>query len=124
MRVIVNTLCVESEKIFSGVEMPAVADLTFDEALVMDRPWNGERLREVREMASLSQAQLGELLGLWQGAIGNWEHGTRKPNVDDLYLLCDALGCSCIDFYKELGTNVRFRHKPRKPKRPPKSDDE
>lgn len=94
-----------------------------DEPIVMDKPWNGARLREIREQAGLNQTELAALLDMWQGGIGNWERGDRKPNVDDLYTLCDVLGCSCIDFYRDIGTKVRFRHKPRMPKPKPKPDE-
>ena len=45
------------------------------------------RLRELREKKGISQKQLALALNISQGAIGNWESGTRKPNFEYVKVL-------------------------------------
>lgn len=42
------------------------------------------RLKKLREDAGFTQAALSKKLGVSQGTIGNWESGTREPNLDTL----------------------------------------
>ncbi|MFD8251889.1 helix-turn-helix domain-containing protein [Streptomyces werraensis] len=51
----------------------------------------GERLRAARLAADLTQMQLGERVGRDHRTIHRWEYGQRVPNLDDLFLLSDAL---------------------------------
>lgn len=39
----------------------------------------GQRLRQARERAGLSQTQLGNLLGVTQGSVYQWEHDRTRP---------------------------------------------
>lgn len=55
-------------------------------------------LKHLREAAGLTQKQLGELLGVGQGAIAHWELGTRKPGLDYINMCRDFFGCT----YDEL----------------------
>lgn len=48
------------------------------------RNFFGDRLRQARTAAGLSQMKLGESLGLKQHAISNWEQGLREPNLATL----------------------------------------
>ena len=47
------------------------------------------RLKKIRESKGLSQKQLAIFLDVSQGAIGNWESGTRMPNLDILGKIAD-----------------------------------
>lgn len=47
----------------------------------------GERVRELRKQRNITQAKLGELLGLAQQSIGAWETGRAYPDVDGLISL-------------------------------------
>ncbi|MBP3530498.1 MAG: helix-turn-helix transcriptional regulator [Thermoguttaceae bacterium] len=52
------------------------------------------RLRELREKAGLSQAELAEKTGSKQRSVSNWETGTTQPSFNQLPLLADALKTS------------------------------
>jgi transcriptional regulator with XRE-family HTH domain len=52
------------------------------------------RLRELREKAGLSQAELAEKTGSKQRSVSNWETGTAQPSFNQLPLLADALKTS------------------------------
>ena len=51
----------------------------------------GQRLKTVREMRELSQAELAEKARLQPSAVSHFETGTRKPSFDNLRRLADAL---------------------------------
>ena len=44
-------------------------------------------LREARQAASLTQAQLGEIMGVSQDTISYWELGKSKPDFDSILFL-------------------------------------
>jgi transcriptional regulator with XRE-family HTH domain len=71
------------------------------EGVAMDLKQFGGRLRELREHAVLTQAQLGEAAGVQRLAIARWEAGTREPGWLNVLALCKALGVSCEEFTKE-----------------------
>lgn len=52
----------------------------------------GARIRTARHNANLTQLQLGERIGRDHRTIHRWEYAQRKPDLDDLLLLADALG--------------------------------
>lgn len=56
----------------------------------------GEKLREARKAAGLSQAQLAEKVGCSQHHISRWEAG-QEPKALTLKKLALALGCSMDD---------------------------
>lgn len=47
------------------------------------------RLKKIRESKGLSQKQLAIFLDVSQGAVGNWESGTRMPNLEILGKIAD-----------------------------------
>jgi transcriptional regulator with XRE-family HTH domain len=51
----------------------------------------GERLRDARRHAGLTQLQLGERVGRDHRTIHRWEYALRVPNLEDLLLIADAL---------------------------------
>jgi len=53
--------------------------------------WVAERVREAREQAGLTQAQLAARIAKTQTAVSFWESGKRTPSLDDLILISDAL---------------------------------
>ncbi len=55
------------------------------------------RLRDLRLEAGLSQLELARRLGISQGAVSNWESGTRQPSLDDLYVLASELDVEVFD---------------------------
>lgn len=58
----------------------------------------GERLRNLRETAGLTQKELADRAGLVQGAVGHWETGLRSPSWGSFRALCLALNVSCEVF--------------------------
>ncbi|WP_432184840.1 helix-turn-helix domain-containing protein [Streptomyces tendae] len=57
----------------------------------------GERLREARHHAGLTQLQLGERIGRDHRTIHRWEYAQRIPDLQDLLLLADAVGVPLRD---------------------------
>jgi len=50
------------------------------------------RLKHYREAAGLTQGELASLINASQGAVGNWEAGTRKsPRAVTLHAMAQAL---------------------------------
>ena len=52
----------------------------------------GARIRERRERAGLTQAQLAEAAFVTRQSVGNWEGGKTLPDVQSLQLVAQALG--------------------------------
>lgn len=53
-----------------------------------------QRLRNERKKARLTQAQLGEKLGLTQQAIGKWEKGLAEPDISSINKLAELFQCN------------------------------
>lgn len=53
-----------------------------------------ERLKSLRAQASLTQKQLGEIIGVSVMAIRNWESGTKQPSMQAIIALSSALHTS------------------------------
>lgn len=58
----------------------------------------GERLRELREAAGLSQAELARRTGIAQQSIAVWEAGKSDPGWSKVMKLAEALGVDCRAF--------------------------
>lgn len=58
----------------------------------------GDIIREMRIKRGLSQAQLGDLVGVGRSAISNYEKGFRIPDLEIAEKLADAFGVSFGDF--------------------------
>lgn len=52
----------------------------------------GARIRECRERAGLTQAQLASVAFVTRQSVGNWEGGKTLPDVQSLQLVAQALG--------------------------------
>ena len=52
----------------------------------------GSRIRVIRKALGLSQAELGERIGLTADRIQKYENGARKPNPEQLQEIADGLG--------------------------------
>ena len=57
----------------------------------------GEKLKEARKQASLSQEQLAEKLGVSRSAVAKWETGNGIPDVGNLKVIAQLLDVS-IDY--------------------------
>jgi transcriptional regulator with XRE-family HTH domain len=77
----------------------------------------GQRLRQLREQAGLSQAGLAREAEISVRNVQNWEQGPRVPTVFALYKLARALGRPMEDFVEGVTERGRDR-KPGSPRRP------
>ena len=57
----------------------------------------GERIREARLRAHLSQEKVAELVGVSRQAVTKWESGLSSPSTDNLFKLAQVLGTT-VDF--------------------------
>ncbi len=69
----------------------------------MNKQTFGQRLKELREAASLTQQQLAEKAGLNQFGIAKLEQGVRSPAWETVQALARALGVSCSAFETDAG---------------------
>jgi len=69
--------------------------------------WISQRIREVREEAGLTQAELAIRMGRTQTAVSYWESGKRLPGLDDL-----------IDLSVAVGKDVLYLLPPEQPRQP------
>ncbi|MDF3936683.1 LexA family protein [Pseudomonas citronellolis] len=53
-----------------------------------------QAVRSAMAQQGLSQAQLGERIGVTQGAIAHWLNGRRKPGLDEINSMLVAVGLS------------------------------
>jgi transcriptional regulator with XRE-family HTH domain len=53
-----------------------------------------DRLRNLREMSGLTQAELGEKSKINSTQIAHFENGGREPNLENLVKIVKALGIS------------------------------
>ncbi len=59
---------------------------------MVDMKYFGYNLRKNRKRRRLSQAEMGELLGVSQRLISGWETGTRQPRWWSVAGIARALG--------------------------------
>ncbi|MCD2461996.1 helix-turn-helix domain-containing protein [Streptomyces sp. MBT42] len=62
------------------------------ESVLRRRAALGQRLRELRTEAGLSQDQLADRIGMERRSIQRYESGERDPRYTELLLIADALG--------------------------------
>ena len=60
--------------------------------------WYGPRLRELREGAGLTQAQLGSHVGIAGSQINKLETGVNQPMLATALAIAEALGRPLSDF--------------------------
>lgn len=49
------------------------------------------KIKAARKEKGMTQAELGKILGVSQAMIGQYESGTRKPKIEQLIKISDAL---------------------------------
>ena len=76
----------------------------------------GGALRQARNRAGLSQAELAEKAGLDQRAISTWETRVREPGLFAAVRLAEALGVSVYDLLRPVGGEAPPRGRGRPPK--------
>ncbi len=60
----------------------------------------GDRLRELRDNAGISQEQLANEIGLDRTYISGIERGKRNPSIQSLYRIAKGLDVTLEDFFK------------------------
>ena len=58
----------------------------------------GKLIAKLRKEKGLTQAELGEKLGVGYKAVSKWENGNGMPDVSLFQPLCDILGISVDEF--------------------------
>lgn len=66
-----------------------------------------DNIKKYRKKNKLSQAELGTMLGLTQGAISQWENGGASPNVETIKAMADIFG---ITFGELTGDDVHVAY--------------
>ena len=69
----------------------------------------GATLRNVRLSRGLTQTALGELTGIPQNRISNWELGYHLPDLNDLRRLCVGLNCPPGDLLQLSSSELSMR---------------
>ena len=59
----------------------------------------GDRIRDARKAAGLTQRQLADSLGVSNTSISNWEKGLSRPDADMIQKLCVILSLQPNYFY-------------------------
>jgi transcriptional regulator with XRE-family HTH domain len=93
--------------------------------MVMPTKAMGERLKQLRERAGLSQPQLAAATGLPIASIRNWEYGRREPLLSAAGQLAAALGVEVGELLKPVEQSAQppAAEKPKRG-RPPKAASE
>ena len=79
----------------------------------------GNRLKELREAAGLTQKALAAIAGVGQSAIAQWEAGIREPGWSKVVAIAQALGVECTAFLLGPGGEAgKRRAKKKKSPRP------
>ena len=60
----------------------------------------GERLRELRDQAGVSQEQLANEIGIDRTYISGIERGKRNPSIQSVYRIAKGLNISLEEFFK------------------------
>lgn len=68
-------------------------------------------LKQLRERAGLSQVELGNLVGLKQTTISQYENGTREPNLDLTQKIADVLDVSLDELVRPVPLEVEDNDK-------------
>ena len=61
----------------------------------------GERIREERTKAGLSQEQLAGKLGVSRSAVAKWESGNGIPDIDNLITLSDMFSITIDELIRD-----------------------
>ena len=59
------------------------------------------KYKQIRQRLHYTQKQWGELLGVGQSAVAQWENGTNHPGTIELYRLCEVSGESISELIKD-----------------------
>lgn len=68
----------------------------------------GEKIKEARKAAGVTQKELAERLQVYQKDISHWENGERTPNALTFAEICRALNASADELLelRKTGENI------------------
>ena len=58
-----------------------------------------ELIRKRRKEAGMNQEQLGAMVRVQKNAVGAWESGRSRPDLNSVPVICEALGLSLNEFF-------------------------
>lgn len=64
------------------------------------RQTNGSAIAAARIARGMTQSQLGAAIGVLGTQVSNWERGSRRPKLDALRRIADALNVPLDDLIK------------------------
>ena len=71
----------------------------------------GENIARLRKEKGLTQAELGNILGISNQAVSKWENGATLPDIMLLPALADVFGCHIDElFMREVKTEIYYDH--------------
>lgn len=94
----------------AAIHYTPIAPMSPDESVFFRQL--GQRIAERRKAQSLTQAQLGDMVGVTQQQIASFETGRRRILVSTLPLLAKALDTSIEDLIGESGARARSKRGP------------
>lgn len=54
----------------------------------------GGRLKYLLQNEKITQKDFADLIGITETTLSRWISGSRRPNTDMLYKICNSLNCS------------------------------
>lgn len=72
----------------------------------------GRRIASMRGFHTMTQDQLGALVGVTKQTVSGWENDRRLPDANDLRELCRVLDCTA-DYLLELTDEINGHFRPR-----------
>ena len=61
----------------------------------------GERIKELRQEAALTQSELAKILSVSFQAVSNWERGIAPPDIENLVLISEYFGVTVDDLLRK-----------------------
>lgn len=65
----------------------------------------GEKIKNIRKSQGLTQKQLGEKLGISQALVNQYENGKRKPKVEQIQRIANALSVDLSELTEQITYN-------------------
>ena len=62
----------------------------------------GEKIKYIRKQNKISQQELGNMLGVSQAMIAQYENGKRIPKIETLIKIAEALDCEVSDIDENI----------------------
>ena len=62
----------------------------------------GEKIKSIRKQNRISQQELGNMLGVSQAMIAQYENGKRIPKIETLIKIAEALECEVSDIDENI----------------------